>query len=154
MLRRLTVAPGQYFDVNLVERQSDCPVAVRDPFGGQEQGLANSAENHQHNIPVVLTVGTPLGARTVGTTVTSTAGYNRPGDFPMRQAMSTTGVEVKGMMSNSVPRSSDSVVTSKRCGSWVGFLCLRNIMDDVGRADSAHEKRDDEDQVRENRFLT
>ena len=74
MQQRLTVAPGQYFNANLVEKQSDCPSQVTVHSQAEALRLAKSARNHQHSIPAVLTVSTPLGTRTVGTTFTINCG--------------------------------------------------------------------------------
>lgn len=74
MLQRLTVAPGQYFYANLVEKQSDCPSQGTIHSQAEALRLAKSAGNHQHSILAVLTISTPLGARTVGTTFTINCG--------------------------------------------------------------------------------
>jgi hypothetical protein len=69
-LRRLTVGPGQTFSVNLVERQSDCSPPPPIANESQMNRYLSSPANHEHDIPADITVATPLGTRTIGTTFT------------------------------------------------------------------------------------
>ena len=69
-VRRLTVAPGQTFSVNLEEKLSDCPPVPPIATTAQMNQYLTSPANHEHDIPAVITVATPLGTRTIGTTFT------------------------------------------------------------------------------------
>jgi hypothetical protein len=69
-LRRLTVAPGQEFDVVLVEKQDDCSLPPPITTLAQAQRYEHSRQNHEHTIPAVFTVATPLGTRSIATSFT------------------------------------------------------------------------------------
>jgi hypothetical protein len=72
--QRLTVSPGQYFDVGFLEKESDCPSQSSVRNAAQEQRLASSPRNHQRSIPAVVTVATPLGTRSIDTTLSMSCG--------------------------------------------------------------------------------
>ena len=69
-VRRLTVGPGQTFSVNLVERQSDCSPPPNITNIAQSIQYASSPANHEQDVPAAITVSTPLGVRTIGTSFT------------------------------------------------------------------------------------
>ena len=73
-LPRLTVAPGQEFDVVLVEKQDDCPAPPPIHTEAQAQRWLNSPRQHMHSIPAAITVKTPLGTRSVPTAFTVSCG--------------------------------------------------------------------------------
>jgi hypothetical protein len=72
--QRLTVSPGQYFDVTLQEKENDCPDRSLIPDPGQIQRLESSAQNHQRSIPATITVATPLGKRAIVTSLSLSCG--------------------------------------------------------------------------------
>jgi hypothetical protein len=74
LVRRLTVSPGEYFTVNLEEKQSDCPSQSHYRSIDQVQRLVNSPQNHQHALPATITVATPLGAKTIDMTFSISCG--------------------------------------------------------------------------------
>jgi hypothetical protein len=67
---RLTVSPGGSFSVGLVEKETDCSPPPSIHTGAEAERYFNSPRNHVHNLPVVITVATPLGTRDIGTTFT------------------------------------------------------------------------------------
>jgi hypothetical protein len=69
-LHRLTVGPGQQFTVNLVDKERDCPKTPTFQDSAEFARYVNSPANHQHSVPVAVTVATPLGTKTIGTTFT------------------------------------------------------------------------------------
>lgn len=69
-LHRLTVGPGQTFTVNLVDKQRDCPPVPNFHTATDAEHYFSSSANHQHSVPAALTVATPLGTKTIGTTFT------------------------------------------------------------------------------------
>ena len=72
--QRLRVSPGQYFDVTLLEKESDCPSHFFPSNPGQIERLKSSPQNHQRSIPATLTVATPLGTRSIDTTLSLSCG--------------------------------------------------------------------------------
>jgi hypothetical protein len=67
---RLTVGPGQVFTVDLVEKLDDCSPPPNLKTAAATDRYFSSPENHVTDVPAVVTVSTPLGTRTVGTTFT------------------------------------------------------------------------------------
>jgi hypothetical protein len=67
-VHRLTVGPSQTFSVDLVEKITGCsPPPPVTTVAAMDRYLS-SPKNHPHDIPAVVTVSTPLGTRTIGTT--------------------------------------------------------------------------------------
>jgi hypothetical protein len=69
-VQRLTVSPGQTFSVNLLEKLRGCSSPPNVTSVAAMDRYLSSPENHGTDIPAVITVSTPLGTRTTGTTFT------------------------------------------------------------------------------------
>ena len=74
MVRRMTVSPGQFFEVSLLEKQSNCPSPQAVTTEGEAVRLANSRQNHAHILPAAFNVATPLGTRSIAMTLTVNCG--------------------------------------------------------------------------------
>jgi hypothetical protein len=72
--QRLTVSPGQYFNVSLFEEQNDCPSQSPVHCLNESLRLEGSPQNHEHSIPAAITVVTPLGTRSIDTTFSVSCG--------------------------------------------------------------------------------
>jgi len=67
----LTVGPGQTFSVDLVQRHRVCPEPGANLTTAQFERFAATVDNNRKNILALISVVTPFGTRTVGSTFTT-----------------------------------------------------------------------------------